>query len=545
MKKLILALFFMLVLSFNVFAAGNLTMSVLSVSPSSIVSGSAVTLSFTLTNSDPVNSITSIQIKNNGNLVNTISSLTANGSTTQTVTVNPTGSAGTYTGTLSATDSSGANSDSKTYSVSIVSPLTVQICKGENYNQCSDIGSPLVIDLESGESENKLLLKLTNNGNSALTNVKGLAVFSSLKDSDDNLVSVLNPLPVSSLGVGQSITLTFNFDADTGFHPSTLEGTLRIQSDQINATDYSLNLNVKPSACQPNADTSKIGLDINTPEKGDEFTSGDKVSVDLDVDNNANDDLTMKVTGFLYNLGKYKKITSYTVRKTINSDDTKNFKFNLDLGQIKDSNARLYVKVMDDDNELNCRSNEVKLDVTVPDDKIEIQNPSFSQSTVSCGARIDGSTLLQNVGSNDESVAFDVYSTGLGITQAVQNVDLGTNTDDDSQVVNFGFTVPTNVKDGTYPVVLRAKYNGELTISQLNLNVQGCGSVVQQTTVNAVPVTTSDNSLVSTGTTVYTQKGLFDVFNKSTGIPTSALILVNVLIVVLIIGALVYLFRPR
>ncbi len=413
----------------------------------------------------------------------------------------------------------------------------------------ASISNPLSVDLESGESANKLVLTVVNTGNETVNNIKGLAVFSDLKDSDDNLVSILNPLPITTLTAGQSANLVFNFDVDSGFHPETLTGTLTITADGMNATNYGLNLNVKPAACQPNAE-DKINLDINNPESGDEYSSGDTVNVDLDVENNDNNDLTMKVTAFLYNLDKDKKISSYTIRKSINEDDSRNFRFSLDLGEIKDSNARLYVKVYDDDDELNnCQSEDIKLDVVVPDHKITINNPSLSTLTATCGNHIEGSALLKNVGDNDETVTFDTYSTSsqwaLNVLAQTVYLDSSNNVDDNSKVVNFAFDVPKTLKDGTYPIMLRSKYSGELTLSQLNLNLQGCGAVSQQTTVTTVPVTTSDNSLVTTGTGVYTQKSLFDSFNNNGSIPTSVWILIDALVAVLIIVCLVWLFRSR
>lgn len=556
MKKLLLVLFLMFVLAFSVNAAGNLSMFVTSVSPSSLYPGNSLTLTLNLTNSGN-NSINRIRISTtdptgaNGSVLDVSDVVTddvlkgapLDAKTSATATVNiiiPAGQPGSYSATLKSEDTNNnANTDSKNYNFNLLSPLNVK------FNN-ADISNPLTIDLESGEDDNQLILTLTNLGLTQLNNIRTTAVFADLEDNDDDEVNVLNPLPISALLPGQSATVTFTFDVDSGFDESTLSGILRVEANEIiRPTDYGLKLNVKPIACQPNAKQNDIGLDINNPDDDDEFEPGDTVNVELDIDNKANNDIDFKIEAILYDTDNDKRIDTNVIKKNVDNDESETVKFKMNLVDNKNEDVKLYIKVYDDDDDLRCKLDDVDLDIEVPDHKITINNPSLVPLTATCGDRVTGSASLKNVGDNDENIVFDFFSTQLGISQSSQSFTLNEDDDENERLVNFAFTVPQNIKDGSYPISLRAKYSGRETAAQTTLNVNNCGNVVLQP-VQKLPTQQSDQSTVTLGSTVYTEKSLFDAFNKKDlGVPTSAWILLDVLLVLLIIGSLVWLFRPR
>ena len=552
MKKLILVLLFMLVLSFNVYAAGNLNMNIVSVS-SSVSPGGNIRLDVNLTNigvnpldpikvttTDPRDSAGNVLDVNNVVLENANSGLGplgAMGSRVVSLSIQlPQGQPGTYTATLTV-DFDGVSTDSKTYSFNLLSPLSVKFNNAEL--------NSLSVNLESGEDENELSLLLTNIGNVPLTNLRALAIFPDLEDNDDDTVDISNPTPISSLLPGQSATIRFLFDVDSGFDESVLDGVIKIESTESRAKEYNLKLNVKPLSCQLNSKSDKIGLNINKPDDNDDFESGDVVNVDLEVENKDNDDMDVKIEALLYNTDKDKKLDSYVISKNINDDDTEVFKFKLNFDDVKDDDVKLYVKAYNDDDDLMCKSDDVNLDVSVPDHKVTINNPTLSPAIVACGDRVVGNALLKNVGDNDENVVLDVFNTQLGLSLNSQSFELKEDEDENTRALDFAFNTPENAKDGSYPVTLRVRYGGQETNSQVTLVLQGCSAATQVQKSTSVQSSTDDN-LVFTGSGVYTEKGLFDKFNKSEfGVPTSVWLLVDLLLVVLIIGCLVWLFRTR
>ena len=107
------------------------------------------------------------------------------------------------------------------------------------------------------------------------------------------------------------------------------------------------------------------------------------------------------------------------------------------------------------------------------------------------------------------------------------------------QTATFNFVVPTNAKEGNYNIEARANYGGVVK-AQSPLTVT-CSKVEPVTGTSAQPpvVTTEP------GTTEYTpDESIFDKFNRLE-VPLSVWVMLNVLLGVLVIVAVVSLFRRR
>ncbi len=553
-------LFFVMLLSFSVNAAGNLTMLVNSISPSAVLPGSTLNFNVNLTNTGNSGlniNITTTDPKDLNNNKLDVNDLlkdeTLLGGETKTITLSylvPAGVPGSYTATLTAVDkSNGTNIDSKTYGFTLLNPYILKL-------NGVDVSNSLSVDLESGESENQLTLSITNSGPGPITNLRAIGVFSKLEDNDNDVITITNPGIINSLAPGQSANILFNFDVDSGFDVSTVSGVLRLESNEISKVEVPFKLNVKPLACLPGAKSSDISLDVNNPDNNDNFAPGEDVNVDLDVENKGNDNIDIRLEALLYNVDSDKKIDSFSTTKNINDDDTKNFKFKMQLSDVKKDDVKLFIKVFDDDDDLRCKLEEVDLDLEVPDHEIKISNATLAPSIVNCGDRVIGTALLTNIGDNDEDVVFEAFSTQLGLSQSSQSFEINEDQDENDRTVSFGFNVPSNTRDGSYPISLRARYSGEESLAITQLSVQGCGGTTTQTLTTPQKIITSETTSsistnsqqqpVFTGNTVFSEKSLFDNFNaKELGIPTSVWILINVLLVLLIIGCLVWLFRSR
>lgn len=570
MRKLIPILFFVLALSLSVYAAGSINITSIAVSPTTVNPGAtlAITANVNNTANTTLQSITfnttdpalagspAFDIPNNV--------LSSNGALNPGLNAAPLSlpipynmPPGAYTATLTSVQTTNStNTDSRAYTFSVASSPSLSVKLNSQ-----TITDSLSINLESGESSDTLNLTLTNTGNVPLTNLRTSGVFLTLQDNDGDSIAITNPTTVSTLAVGQSVSAMFNFDVESGFDESTLEGTLKIESNEGVLMQIPFRLNVKPLACLPNSRSNNIGLDINHPDSNDQFGPGDTVGVDLSIDNNGHDNLHSRIQSVIYNLDRDRKIDSQTSSRTIGDGRTERVTFNLNLGtqNVRDNdNFVLFVKVFDNNDHLSCRLEQVDLDVRVPDHKITINNPTLSPTAVSCGSSVTGTALLRNVGDNDESVTFDVYNNQLGVSLASQTFRINQNTNENEQAVNFGFNTPQSATAGTYPITLKARYSGEETLSALNLQVQNCGATQtnQQTTQSQtsqqtsgttgnVATTGTNNAAPITGSTIYTEKGLFDNFNTKLNVPASVWVLVDVLLVVLILACLVWLFRPR
>ncbi len=572
MKKLLPILLFVLVLSFTVYA--DISLAPVLVAPSSgVYPGETFTLTVLVTNVDAaapttVAITTADATEVGGNVINLrdgnlIPDGTIGAGATRSFDITldsvPLTVLGTYTATLTVQEDKNGNgiidpedeTITQNYNFVLLNPLVVSV-GGQA------VAGSLTIDLETGEDENLLVVTLANRGNIPLNNIRVSNVFTDPVEDNDGDTIIISPLlaTIATIGADASLSVTFNYDVERGFDVSQEDGILRIQTDQDAAmrrsTDTTFVLSVKPLACLPGSRSRDFEIDIESPDNNDDFETGDIVNVEIDVENNGDDDIDTKLEAVLYNNDGDERSDSKSVSKNIDEGDRETFRFDLeiDTSDEDDEDFTLFVKVFDDDDDLSCAMDDVDLDVETPDHKITISNPTLSPSVANCGERVSGSALLRNTGDNDENVVFEVLNTQLRISQSSPSFSLESSSNENEQAVNFAFNAPQDAADGTYQLLFRARYSGEETINAVPLTIQNCGTAStprpSQSTLDGNIVSTSGESPEFTGSSVFTEKSLFDKFNtKGSGIPLSVWILIDVLLVVLILGALFWLFRPR
>jgi hypothetical protein len=189
---------------------------------------------------------------------------------------------------------------------------------------------------------------------------------------------------------------------------------------------------------------------------------------------------------------------------------------------------------------------EVSLDLQVPDHEISIDSASLSPTSVTCGDIVSGSAILTNIGDNTEDVILNVYNTDLGVSFTSQSYEIDERESRNDQVVSFDFTIPNNARAGLYQVYFKARYDGE-TIKAIPLTVLSCEPVTSNTNQDDTIITTGNQNTLgnvnSNGAVTYTQQGTSDRFALGSSIPTSVWVLIDVLLGVLILVAIVWLFK--
>ncbi len=453
---------------------------------------------------------------------------------------------------------------------------------------------PFKVDVESGEDSNRLTLTVINTGAVTLNNVQVFAVFdtnsdgvfqpatdisTTKEDNDDDSVLIINPSSTSIPTLNPTLTsspVTITFDVEQGFDVGTLKGFLVISSLDLPASlYYNLDLDVKPLACQPNADEGDLDINLDQPDDGDEIESGDIISVNVEVDNTGDDDIDTKLKAVLYNKDNSRKIATKTVSKNIDDGDEEEIRFDLDSGDTddleEDDDVALFIKVFDEDNEdVTCVLEEIDLEVQVPDHKIVVNDLTMGPLSARCNDQISGTAHLKNVGDNDENVVFEISNPQLGIIEALPSFildELGSR--DDEEDVSFSFNIPDNAEAGVYQIFAKAKYSGQSDFASQEMTILNCDEDEETNTgsSNAGSTETSNTGAgstdtntqtgtisnppvqapaTSTGAVTFTDKDIFDAFeDKSLKIPSLVWILIDVLLVLLIIGVLVWIFRPR
>jgi len=398
-------------------------------------------------------------------------------------------------------------------------------------------------------TDSRHVLSLVNTGTEDLTGLTLALNSNTFPDNDgDNININLNTTSVSALNINQQVNLEIRFQVENGFDAQSLNFNINVNSGTGVIRSFPVTLIVRPLAC-PASSNSRFSFDIERPEDNDEFERGDLVTVDLEVENNAGDDTDLRLDTSLYNMARGEELDSDRfTRDNVDDNEEESFSFTLELSDdVKDGdNVVLLLKAYDRSNQQeSCSMEEISLDVEVPDHKINVEQLQLNPSAVSCSRRVSGSALLRNVGENDEDVTVEVTNNDLGVSVSSETFEVE---DGDSRPINFLFDVPADAQQGAYNMLVRVYYDerdgSTLESAQLTVNQCGASSASEEREEATAQIT---GFAAGTGDAVeYSEKNLFDFFNKpGNKIPTSVWVLLDVLLVLLIIGALVWLFKSR
>jgi len=225
------------------------------------------------------------------------------------------------------------------------------------------------------------------------------------------------------------------------------------------------------------------GVDIsNTGDEDDEWKALDVVTVEVDVENNGNDDVSkvMVEIGLFDSAGR-NRINDLDFT---NADEEK-----IDLGRIRDGDRetvtfefkvpadvdfdsyKLAVKAYSDDlkeqNECADSSSDLdnnfyqSIDIIEENDEgkfIAFDNIKLSSDRAVCGDSVTLTFDVFNIGDEDQDqVRVNVFNRALKIDSS-QEIKSGLDTGDDKQLT-FTFTVPQGLTDGIYVIEVTSEYD--------------------------------------------------------------------------------------
>ena len=383
--------------------------------------------------------------------------------------VTPTILKGTYTGTITITDTTNsANRAFGTYSLIVgevksldIEQSTIKISTFEGQTKTTDVvlknkGTVALSNFEVAHT-------LSTDGSSVIFDTdKEDKIVLEYKVDDKELSSlVLNP--------GESKTLKIKTIADESFDLGTKSGTITIKSRVQGTTtevvdSASFNLEVTPELCEVGPIGSKLVLDIKEPDSGENFKPGDKITVEINVENKDGEDRDVELEISLWNLNENDELLSSDESLNIdsNSDEDVEVEFVLPYGEEIGSSDKIviFAKAIFDDNdfeEINqCAEKSVPVDVDRENHEVIIREFVVNPTTLSCGDNVNFRVSVLNIGKKEEdNVQIAVRSPDLfGVNDLQSNEFTLKKFDksDNAAVKTFSFKLPKDVKAGNYNI---------------------------------------------------------------------------------------------
>ena len=201
-------------------------------------------------------------------------------------------------------------------------------------------------------------------------------------------------------------------------------------------------------------------------------------------------------------------------------DDTFDFTFKMPADAQDGDEYTVYVQACgEDDNGVEECVIDESQSITIEREKHEVvSSVSLSPSTLVCYDSFDVSVGVKNIGKKDEDVRVVVKSEELGIYESTEFELEAYDEDDYKNTVSFGFAADSDVKVGTYDVIVEVEYDDEVETKRLTLTKEECLLVEEEEEI----VGTLGGIEVSTATLTRPSSEYIEITETPTNLVTGA-----------------------
>lgn len=308
--------------------------------------------------------------------------------------------------------------------------------------------------------------------------------FSHIEMLDDDNDELELTFPTNfTIPANSNATLTVVVEAedklDSGSYTSTLTFT---DINSLETETFSFSSTIEPGFCDFGRVGNYLLIDVKDPDSGDDYSPGDIIDIEVDIDNLGTEDMNVQVEAFLYSDNI---IIESASSSTENIRDGKDETFymslkiptdNDDIDENKD--YTLYIIAYDDDNDdEECTQSDISINIELEKHQVTIEDTTrFVSSSTTCGSEVSLIVDVINTGDKDEDVMIVVENNKLGIYETSDTFELEDfNSDNDNQASRtFHFDIPSNIEEEIYDFIVKAVYSGDSEKITLPLDVWSC-----------------------------------------------------------------------
>ena len=404
------------------------------------------------------------------------------------------------------------------------------------------------------EDDNEVIKSFTirNTGN---VNLNGLTVgqtytVSNLQDDDGDVITVTTELNNPNLLPNAEATVTVRVNIESGFDIKDLK-TGKIQIKELNNVLLELPLEISVGRLQcSSGNVGRLELDGLNDIEDNDYQFGDSLPVNIEVTNNGEDSVRVRLELELFNKGSGKRVYRDLMVKRVRSDNNEDFDFGeilLDADNIEiDEDYILFLKAFEDGEEdVNCRQDSVEFTIEEPTEVILVDSFTVSPNTLTCGATFNGLAQVRNIGLDEERLRLVMKNEALGILEESEPFNLaerdtGSSSATSRKDVRFtNVQIPATASDGTYDILVQALY-GNLDVSEQTqtLTLQGCSASQTDEPITGDSDDTNNVGADNKGTSFFSNTG-------NSKVPNYVWVILDIALVLVILAALVYLFRGK
>ncbi len=278
------------------------------------------------------------------------------------------------------------------------------------------------------------------------------------------LQATLGSIPSDFVG---TITGNITVNHSTGSPTETVSLTVNVQADDYDFCSVEFG-DLEENITNPGNDLAISIKDVQNNGIGedDEWYPNDEIEFDVKVENEGDEDFEdVTIEWGLWSEETDEWVIEITDEDDFNlkegDDETITIAIDLyddldvDLEDLEDGDYVLYVRATakgDDTDDDYCEFDSEDINILIEDDLVVLNDIKIT-GTPFCGSTIQITADILNIGSDDqEGVYIEIYSSELGIDETADVGDIDAFED---QVLDFEFTIPSNLLEKRYPLRLR------------------------------------------------------------------------------------------
>ena len=344
--------------------------------------------------------------------------------------------------------------------------------------------------------------EVKNTGNVNLTSV-AFTDDIDLTDEDGDAITVTYS-SITTLTPGTTATVTVNIDYDENIDLGVYAGNVTVSTTQLETDTMTFSIEVEPKICKNGQQNpSKLSIEIEEPDNGDDFYVGETIDIEVNVDNNANEDLDIVVKAILYNIDTNKKIASeetnsFELEESEDQDVTISLQIPNNVDFDEDDEYKIFVKVYEDGHEGDyCSFDKIEVEIDRKKDYVIMDDISAVPSIVEQGETFDLTVDVLNVGTRDQNnVNVRVISADVEIDEKSQSFNLESYDEDANEYrARFTLDVPEDTTPGDYYIQVSLEYASEYETDLIKVTVLEASEPVITPIESDVELTVLANNL--------------------------------------------------
>jgi len=233
--------------------------------------------------------------------------------------------------------------------------------------------------------------------------------------------------------------------------------------------------------------TDSTSLTLVKPGSGDEFYTGDKIPIELNIVNDVVNSVDFDVYVYLYDYTTQSVVERTSDSFKLGKETTKTSSYELEIPEKinEDDEFYIFAKLEGKDNKnkyYDEKYNEIKISRKSND--IEINNVDIAPKDLLCGDSIHMSVKLNNYGKNSEDTYIDIQSPELKIDKQTPDFTLDSYDDSnngDSIVKEIDMKIDDNAAAGNYTIKTGVYYAGEYNYINTDIILGECKAFNTQT----------------------------------------------------------------